>query len=60
MMVWSHGYGTLVRDPIAVIEEWFGLSIPPLIRNMEVDTVLDLVIRAHVAEADWAKLPYQE
>lgn len=60
MLIGSRGYGVLKRVPITMIEEWFGLGIQPLIRNMEVDPVLVLVAVVRAAEMDWAALPGKE
>lgn len=60
MMVGCQGYGALERIPTAMIDKWFGFGIVCLIRNMEVDLVLVLILKARVADVDYAALPEQE
>lgn len=60
MVVGSQGYDALVRVPTTMIEDWFGLGILRLIRNMKVDPMLALVPVARVAEVSRAALPDQK
>lgn len=46
------GFGALVLVLTAMIDEWLGLDLLRLIRNMEVSPVLALVDVARVAEVD--------
>lgn len=42
---------------MAMIAEWFGFGIMPLICNMEVNPMLPSVAVARLAGVDWAELP---
>lgn len=40
--------------PVAMLDKWFGFRTLRLIRNMEVDPVLEFVAVARVVEGKWA------
>lgn len=57
MMVGCVGYGTFLRIPVAIVNEWLGLSVLCLIHNMEVGPVLALFVMALLAVVDWVVSP---
>lgn len=56
-MVGCHDLGALVWILSVMKVEWLGFGTLRLIRNMEVDPVLELITVVRVAEVDWAELP---